>query len=276
MKFKNRKILMIGVLALSILLTTLGSDALAKFNYSKTYAPKGKLTSTRKDEVAREVMYGVWGNGLYRKKSLNRYGYTYRTIQDRVNELIYGKKSKKVKTVKSNKFIKKIKSTKKVKKVAIKKPVVKKTVVKKQVVKKQVVKKPVIKKTVTKKAVVKKPAVKKVVVKKPIVKKSTSNYSGVSKTKSPSLYNLSYLRYHGIVNWNGYKYTYYSQRVLPGQGLRIPGRHINKGGYVADKDGYIVLANDRPKGTVLPTPFGYMGKVYDRGTYGNHIDVYTR
>ena len=266
MKFKNRKILMIGVLALSILLTTLGSDALAKFNYSKTYAPKGKLTSVRKDEVAKEVIYGVWGNGLYRKKSLNRYGYTYRTIQDRVNELIYGKKSKKVKTVKSNKFIKKIKSTEKVKKVVIKKPVVKKTVVKKQVVKK----------TVTKKPVVKKPVVKKVVVKKPIVKKSTSNYSGVSKTKSPSLYNLSYFRYNGIVNWNGYKYTYYSQRVLPGQGLRIPGRHINKGGYVADKDGYIVLANDRPKGTVLPTPFGYMGKVYDRGTYGNHIDVYTR
>lgn len=265
MKFKNRKILMIGVLALSILLTTLGSDALAKFNYSKTYAPKGKLTNTRKDEVAKEVMYGVWGNGLYRKKSLSRYGYAYRTIQDRVNELIYGKKPKITKTVKSNKF------TKKVKKVA-KKPVVKKVVIEKPAVKKPVAKKPV-----AKKQVIKKPVVKKVVVKKkPIAKKSTSNYSGVSKTKSPSLYSLSYLRYHGIVNWNGYKYTYYSQRVLPGQGLRIPGRHINKGGYVADKDGYIVLANDRPKGTVLPTPFGYMGKVYDRGTYGNHIDVYTK
>lgn len=270
MKFRNKKILMMGVLALSVLLTTLSSDALAKINYSKTYAPKGKLTSTRKDEVAREVIYGVWGNGLYRKKSLGGYGYAYRTIQDRVNELIYGKKSKTTKTVKSNK------STKRVKKVVVKNPVVKKAVAKKQAVKKPVVKKTVAKKPVAKKVVVKKPSVKKAVVKKPITKKSTSNYSGISKTKSPSLYNLRYLRYHGIVNWNGYKYTYYSQRVLQGQGLKIPGRHINSGGYVADKDGYIVIANDRPKGTVLPTPFGYKGKVYDRGTYGNHIDVYTK
>ena len=63
---------------------------------------------------------------------------------------------------------------------------------------------------------------------------------------------------------------------MPGGGLRIPGRHVNASGYVADKDGYIVLANDAPKGTIIPTPFGYMGKVYDRGTYGNHFDVYTK
>lgn len=66
------------------------------------------------------------------------------------------------------------------------------------------------------------------------------------------------------------------QSVLPGGGLNIPGRHINAGGYVADKDGYIVLANDAPKGTIINTPFGYKGKVYDRGTYGNHFDVYTK
>ncbi|MDO5026489.1 MAG: G5 domain-containing protein [Tissierellia bacterium] len=103
--------------------------------------------------------------------------------------------------------------------------------------------------------------------KRPVV----ANTSG-----SANLYSLRDLTYHGVINWGGYKYTYYSQSVLPGYGLRIPGRHVNASGFVADGDGYIVLANSRPKGTILPTPFGYMGKVYDRGTYGNHIDVYTR
>lgn len=115
-----------------------------------------------------------------------------------------------------------------------------------------------------------------------IVEKGTKSRPSVAKTSSkksgssPRLYSLRDLQFHGIIRWGGYKYTYYSQRVLPGGGLRIPGRHVNSAGYVSDGSGYIVLANDRPKGTVLPTPFGYMGKVYDRGTYGNHIDVYTR
>lgn len=82
------------------------------------------------------------------------------------------------------------------------------------------------------------------------------------------------LRYHGVINWGGYKFTFYSQSVLPGGGLKIPGRHID-GGYVCDADGYIVLANDAPRGTIIPTPFsGKYGKVYDRGTTGNHFDVY--
>lgn len=107
---------------------------------------------------------------------------------------------------------------------------------------------------------------------------SSSNRSSSSSRSSSSTrrYSLRDLQFHGIINWNGYKYTYYSQRVLPGPGLRIPGRHVNANGFVADKDGYIVVANDRPKGTIVPTPFGAMGKVYDRGTYGNHIDIYTR
>ncbi len=88
------------------------------------------------------------------------------------------------------------------------------------------------------------------------------------------LYSLRQFKFTGVIYWSGYKFTYYSQRVLPGYGLRIPGRHVNKDGYVCDKDGYIVLANNAPKGTVIQTPFGYYGKVYDRGTYGNHYDVY--
>lgn len=115
-----------------------------------------------------------------------------------------------------------------------------------------------------------------------VVEKGTKKRPAVAKTssrstrRSSSKYTLRDLQFQGIIRWGGYKYTYYSQRVLPGGGLRIPGRHVNAGGFVADKDGYIVLASSKPKGTVLPTPFGYMGKVYDRGTYGNHLDVYTR
>lgn len=93
---------------------------------------------------------------------------------------------------------------------------------------------------------------------------------------SPMLYTLSQFHSMGVVNWNGYKFTYYSQRVLPGGGLRIPGRHVNENGYVCDGDGFIVMANDAPKGTVIPTPFGAPGKVYDRGTVGNHFDIYVQ
>lgn len=97
----------------------------------------------------------------------------------------------------------------------------------------------------------------------------------VSASSSAS-YSLSDLQFQGVIYWGGYKFTYYSQSVLPGGGLNIPGRHINAGGFVADGDGYIVIANSAPLGTVINTPFGYQGKVYDRGTYGNHMDVYTR
>ncbi|MFC5338540.1 hypothetical protein [Leucobacter denitrificans] len=89
-----------------------------------------------------------------------------------------------------------------------------------------------------------------------------------------ALYTLEQFMFTGSVNWGGYRFTYYSQQVLPGGGLAIPGRHVNAGGYVSDGDGYIVLAGSAPKGTVYETPFGYPGKIYDRGTVGNHLDVY--
>lgn len=95
-------------------------------------------------------------------------------------------------------------------------------------------------------------------------------------SSTSGIYSLSDLTFHGVIHWGGYKFTYYSQSVLPGGGLNIPGRHVNAGGFVADGDGYIVIANSAPIGTIINTPFGYQGKVYDRGTYGNHMDVYTR
>ncbi len=88
--------------------------------------------------------------------------------------------------------------------------------------------------------------------------------------------SLSQFMFDGVVYWGGYKFTYYSQSVLPGGGLSIPGRHVNADGFVSDGDGYIVLAGSAPKGTVYDTPFGYKGKIYDRGTYGNHLDVYVQ
>lgn len=91
-----------------------------------------------------------------------------------------------------------------------------------------------------------------------------------------ALFTLEGFLFKGVVNWSGYKFTYYSQQVLPGEGLAVPGRHVNAAGYVSDADGYIVLAGSAAKGTVFETPFGYQGKIYDRGTVGNHLDVYIR
>lgn len=88
--------------------------------------------------------------------------------------------------------------------------------------------------------------------------------------------SLAQFLMQGVVYSGGFKFTYYSQSVLPGGGLRIPGRHVNAAGYVSDGDGYIVLAGSAPIGTVYDTPFGFKGKIYDRGTYGNHLDVYIR
>ena len=92
--------------------------------------------------------------------------------------------------------------------------------------------------------------------------------------KTAKLFDLDDFMFRGVIYWSGYKFTYYSEKVLPGGGLRIPGRHVNADGYVADEDGYIVLAGDTAMGTVFETPFGYKGKIYDRGTVGNHLDVY--
>lgn len=76
----------------------------------------------------------------------------------------------------------------------------------------------------------------------------------------------------GRVESGGNVFTYYSQSVLPGGGLSIPGRHVEDG-FVKDKDGYICVANSAPNGTTINTPWG-AGKVYDKGTSGNHYDIY--
>ena len=79
----------------------------------------------------------------------------------------------------------------------------------------------------------------------------------------------------GRVKFNGHFETYYSQRVLPGKGLKIPGRHAGKNGLIMDKDGYIVVATKlvamRKK---INTSLG-MGKRYDTCKGNDVVDIYT-
>jgi len=71
------------------------------------------------------------------------------------------------------------------------------------------------------------------------------------------------------------KETYYSQKVLPGGGLNIPGRHVAGDGTIRDVNGYIVLASDvLSKGSITETSLG-TGKVYDCGVGHPGVDIYT-
>ena len=79
----------------------------------------------------------------------------------------------------------------------------------------------------------------------------------------------------GIIDWGGWCWTFYSQQAMPGEGLIIPGRHVDYNGYVCDENDYICLASSSlDKGTVVDTPFGKMGKVYDCGCLNYILDVY--
>ena len=103
------------------------------------------------------------------------------------------------------------------------------------------------------------------------IKKYTSTYA----TSSSVLYSANKFKNIGVVYWNGWKWTWYSQRVLPGGGLRIPGRHVDNNGYVCDGNNYICLASSTlPYGTVINTPFGKQGKIYDTGCATDTVDVY--
>lgn len=92
---------------------------------------------------------------------------------------------------------------------------------------------------------------------------------------SSATYSPSYFKRAGVLHWGGWRWTWYSERILPGHGLRIPGRHTDAQGYVRDGDGYLCLASDAlRRGTVIDTPLGSKGKVYDCGCGMHTIDVY--
>lgn len=82
----------------------------------------------------------------------------------------------------------------------------------------------------------------------------------------------------GVLEHNGTTYTWYSENVLPGDGLNelnSNGRSVSTEGYVIDGDGFIAVASsDYPIGTELWSPLGNL-KVYDTGCESGTIDVYT-
>lgn len=80
----------------------------------------------------------------------------------------------------------------------------------------------------------------------------------------------------GAINFNGHRETYYSEKVLPGNGLKIPGRHVADDGTIRDEEGYIAVAADPgflARGTVLITSLG-PAKVYDCGCAYGTVDIY--
>ena len=101
--------------------------------------------------------------------------------------------------------------------------------------------------------------------------KTTSNVTPASEP----IYDPADFQYMGVIDWGGYKWTYYSQRVLPGPGLEIPGRHVGAYGFVCDENEYICLAsNDLSWGTIVDTPFGPKGRIYDCGCASGVLDCY--
>ena len=92
---------------------------------------------------------------------------------------------------------------------------------------------------------------------------------------SSALYTPGQFQNLGVIYYGDYRWTWYSERVLPGGGLKIPGRHNDENGYICDEDGYICLASSiLSKGTILNTPFGKQGKIYDSGCAIDTVDVY--
>ena len=95
-------------------------------------------------------------------------------------------------------------------------------------------------------------------------------------SNSNGIYTASQFKSMGVLDWGGWHWTWYSQNVLPGGGLDIPGRYIDSSGFVCDGDGYICLAaSSLSKGSIVSTPFGKDGKVYDSGCAVGTVDVYT-
>ena len=94
-------------------------------------------------------------------------------------------------------------------------------------------------------------------------------------TSSSIIYTPSNFQNMGVINWGGWTWTYYSEYILPGEGLYLPGRHVDNDGYICDGNGYICIASSSlPWGTIVDTPFGKQGKVYDSGCAGYILDVY--
>lgn len=89
-------------------------------------------------------------------------------------------------------------------------------------------------------------------------------------------YTADDFMFMGEILYGDFRYTWYSQNVLPGDGLDIPGRHVEDG-YVVDEYGYTVLATcEAEYGATMDIPVGTgIGKVYDYCDEPGTVDVYT-
>jgi len=100
---------------------------------------------------------------------------------------------------------------------------------------------------------------------------------GTLKMEYSAVYSYNGLtKRRGAIYFNGHRETYYSEKVLPGNGLSIPGRHVADDGTIRDENGYICVAADPgflARGTVLITSLG-PAKVYDCGCAYGTVDIY--
>ena len=68
------------------------SDFLGAFRYKGWNETKPKPAKKTNEQVAKEVIKGLWGNGIDRKNRLEKAGYNYNLIQSLVNKLIVSAK----------------------------------------------------------------------------------------------------------------------------------------------------------------------------------------
>ena len=114
-----------------------------------------------------------------------------------------------------------------------------------------------------------------VVVEKEKVEIVESSVSKKPDIYCEKIYEVSEFKKLGKVKYGNFYYTWYSEKVLPGGGLKIPGRHHNNLGFVADINGFIVGASDSlPRHTVVDTPVGLKAKIYDCGPGLGIVDLY--
>ena len=93
-------------------------------------------------------------------------------------------------------------------------------------------------------------------------------------TSNSSNYSGGDFQSQGVINQNGYRYTYYSSNVL--RHYRTDEWTAGDDGIYRDSSGYVVVASDaHSQGSIVSTPFGE-GRVYDTGVGRNDtIDIYT-
>ena len=95
----------------------------------------------------------------------------------------------------------------------------------------------------------------------------------LSKKKAVNKWKGKSFKRRGRGRWNKCSWTWYSTRQRCGKVKGVKGKHVGPRGLIMDKDGYIVLASGRKnkkKRVIVPTPFGYYGKVYDTNGRNNN------